>query len=152
MTAVEVVIALAIFGVLLLILTSLQMEFLRFDRDTNLRMFDHPQQLAVLERLRRDVQDSISYPLTWQEWVQSNSTLILRISENDVVVWSFEEGLAERRSWSGQTPGESWRGLGVPRFEVAASEAVPQRTGVRLQGFDQNEGLVFEQIVFPRAR
>lgn len=152
MTAVEIVIALAIFGVLLLILTSLQIEFLRFDRDADLRMFDHPQQLAVLERFRRDVQDSLSYPLTWNEFLQSETTLILRTSESAVVVWSFEEGGAERLSWKGDEIDERWTARGVPRFEIAAAEGVPTRVGVRLQGFDQDDDLVMEQVVFPRAR
>lgn len=152
MTAVEVVIALAIFGVLLLILTSLQVEFLRFDRDADLRMLDHPQQLAVIERLRRDVQDSISYPLLWKEWLQGETTLILRLSEAEVVVWDFEQGRAERLSWSGDDLKSRWSARGLQRFELAAAEGAPQRYGVRLRGFDGDERLVLEQVVFPRAR
>lgn len=152
MTAVEVVIALAIFGVLLLILTSLQAEFLRFDRDADLRLFDHPQHLAVLERLRRDVQDSISYPLMWQEWLQTDTSLILRLSEETVVVWSFESGRAERLSWVDGALDERWTARGLPRFELAAAEGASGRFGVRLQGYGGEEQLVLEQVVFPRAR
>lgn len=152
MTAVEVVIALAIFGVLLMILTSLQVQFLRFDRDADLRLFDHPQQLAVVERLRRDVQDSISYPLMWEGHVQSDTTLILRLSEKRIVVWSFEAEEAERMSWVDTTLDEQWSAHGVPRFELAAAEGAPDRFGVRLQGYGRDEQLLLEQVVFPRAR
>ncbi len=152
MTAVEVVIALAIFGVLLLILTSLQVEFLRFDRDADLRLFDHPQHLAVLERLRRDVQDSVSYPLMWEGWLQSNTTLILRLSEKEVVVWRFEAEEAERLHWLDENLDERWAAHGLPRFELAAAEVAPDRFGVRLQGYGRDEQLVLEQVVFPRAR
>lgn len=152
MTAVEVVVALAIFSVLLLILTSLQVEFLRFDKESDLRLLDHPQQLAVVERLRRDVYDSISYPMMWDEWLQSDSTLILRLTESRVVVWNFDEGTAERFVWNGKEEEARWRARGVPRFEVAAAEGAPQRFGVRLRGYDEEERLVIEQLAFPRAR
>lgn len=153
MTAIEVVVALAIFSVLLLVLTSLQMQFVRFDRETDLELFDHPQKLAVLERVRTDVQDSIAYPATFQGRTQSPSTLIVRHDENRVIVWVFEEDSARRELWTGPAIDHEWYAAAVPRFEVAAVEGPNQRVGVRLQAY-QNESsrLAFDQVVFPRAR
>lgn len=151
MTAVEVIVALAIFSVMLLILTSLQMQFLRFEKRTDLEFFEHPQRLAVLERLRADVQDSLSYPVSHGEWVQNQSTLIVQGAQDHVVVWRFEAETAERSAWKGNTPVRTWRAHGVPRFEIAAVDEPSERVGVRLRAFDDDERLIFDQIVFPRA-
>ena len=151
MTAIEVLIALAIFTILLMVLTSLQSQFLTFERETDLQLFDHPQRLAVVERMRSDVHDAISYPSIYKQWTQNQSTLILRRSESVVIVWSFAEDEAERRIWVDDLPETRWMARGVPRFEIAAAHGAPGKTGVRLRGFDDDERLIFDQIMFPRA-
>jgi prepilin-type N-terminal cleavage/methylation domain-containing protein len=156
LSAIEVIVALAIFGVLLLVMTSLQAQFHRFDRQADFALFEHPQQLAVVERVRADVLDSRSYPVDWRGWTQSTSTLILRRSgeSNEVIVWSFGEGSpAERRTWEGDTdtPSGRWVAHNVPNFEVTAVSSGTGRVGVNLKGFDEEGRLVFDQILFPRA-
>lgn len=152
MTAIETIVALAIFAVLLLILTSLQIQFLAFEQQAELELFDHPQRLAVLERLRSDVQDAVSYPALYQQWVQNTSTLILRKSPSEVVVWSFGPSRAERLRWVDDLQDSRWTALAVPRYEIEAAHGAPGRTGVRLRGFNDDEDLIFDQIIFPRAR
>jgi hypothetical protein len=152
----EVIVALAVFGVLLLVMTSLQAQFHRFDRQTDFALFEHPQQLAVVERMRADVLDSRSYPVDWRGWSQSPSTLILRRSgeSDEVIVWNFGEGsTAERRKWKGDSdaPSGRWVAHNVPAFEVTAVSSGTGRVGVNLKGFDEEGRLVFDQILFPRA-
>ena len=70
---VELAVTVAIFGILLLILVSLEGQYLRFDRSVRVEFLKHPETEAVLARVRRDVLDSSSYPLGFKTFTQSST-------------------------------------------------------------------------------
>lgn len=153
---VEITIAVAIFGILIVVLVSLEMQFVRFDRSTRLEFFTHPEPMAVAARLRKDILDSSGYPATFSTWSQSPSTLILSEPREgaaaDVVVYDFtEDGLAVRRQYRGGSEIDSWTARNVPKFRIDNFDLPDGRTAVRLYGYDRNGSVSIDQIITPRA-
>ena len=154
-SAMEMVVALAIFSVLLLVLVGLQGEFMRFDRQVRLDYLTHPEPSGVLARLRKDTLDSTGYPKAYEEWSQSPSTLLLRVPEKDathVVVWDFSEaGKAVRREFADGEQVMQWTANGVPEFRVEAFEMPGKGSAVRVTAYDTQGRLAIDQIIQPRA-
>lgn len=154
---IEVVVALAVFGVLLLIVTALQAELMRFDRSIRIRYFLHPERVAILARLRTDVLDSSGFPLEHQGWRQTGRTLVLeKRAEGEAppefVVWDFtSERLARRVHYRGADKVSEWVANGVPALRVTSLEMPGGRIAVHLQAEDGQGRLVVDQIHQPRA-
>lgn len=153
---VEMVFALAIFSMLILVVVGLENQMLRLDRSMRIKFMVHPDDMAVIARLRRDVVDAQGYPTSLGRYRQSPTTLILsgRTEEGAIeeVVYDFDtRGLARRLTYSGNQKTGEWVGRGLPKFRISSFE-MPEDAGlaVRLRGYDSKDQLIVDQIVFPR--
>lgn len=156
-TLVEMAVALAIFSLLLMVAVSLENQMLRFDRSMRLRFMIHPEHMAVIARVRRDVLDAQGYPVSAGPHVQSPKSLILAqlSGQNAIqqVVYDFsEEGLVRRITYQQNQKIGEWLGRGLPRFEVSSFTMPNDEVAVRLQGLDRNGVLVVDQILLPRRK
>lgn len=153
---VELVFALAIFSMLILVVVGLENQMLRLDRSMRLKFMVHPDDMAVMARLRRDVLDAQGYPTSRGSYRQSPTTLILSgLTEGaaiEEVVYDFgTKGHARRMTFSGNQKTGEWIGRGLPKFRISSFE-MPDQAGVavRLRGYDSKDQLIVDQILFPR--
>ena len=154
---VEMVAAVAVFGIFLMVLVGMQGEFLRHDREVRVALFTHPSPLAVLARLRRDVLDSRGYPESAGSWAQTKETLLLDMRMDDgtarVVVWDFRErSIARRIELENGEQVAAWEARAVPPYRIESWDAPDGRIGVLITAKDKNDNVVVDQIVTPRAR
>jgi prepilin-type N-terminal cleavage/methylation domain-containing protein len=118
-TLLEVVVSIVVFGFFLFILTTLQTEMRRYERAHTIDFMRHPQVIAVLSRMRKDVLDAFGpdpYPATFTEartaanpdpqtYEQSSQTLIITSVQQtgfiQTIVWDARtKGEMRRRSYS----------------------------------------------------
>ncbi len=155
-SAVELVVTMAIFTVLLLIVTMVQQEVLKVDRSIRLRWSTHPDRSAVSARLRRDVLGSSGYPSNFQNYVQSPSVLLLsgfdeKTGERRTVIYDFRtEGVARRLEYSGEERISSWTARAVPQYAIDAIELPDGSIATRLTAKDRTGKQLIEQIHVPR--
>ena len=153
----EMVVALAIFTILLMVVVSLENQMLRFDRSMRIRFMVHPEDMAVIARVRKDVLDAQGYPETAAEYTQSPTTLILTVlNQNNVleqVVYDFsEEGMARRIGYLQNEKTTEWVARGVPKYRVSSFSMPNDEIAVRLRGLDQKGALLVDQILLPRRK
>lgn len=163
----EVVIAMAVFGVFLLMLTVLTAEMSRYEKKLPINFMKHPQLSAIVSRLRKDVLDAdpgklpSPYLDIWPEdnpqYANGKQVLIVRTIEEDgrkVVVWDFrEKGVVIRRSYGVGAPKE-WIARGLPpAVELAIdAEKIPGRYyAVRFKAVDEKGRIAIDQILQPRT-
>ena len=151
----EMVVAIAIFGILILVVVSLERQLIQFDRAFKIRFMVHPEDMAVISRVRKDVLDAHSYPAKAGDYEQSPETLILsHVNEDDVleeIVYDFtKSGQVRRLRFQQNKLMEEWMGRGLPKFGVSSFEMPNEAVAVRLQGFDAKGQLVVDQILLPR--
>lgn len=149
---IELVVAMAVFGVFLLILTALAGEYRRLDRQLRYAWFVHPDDMAVATRLRRDVLDSRGYPDSFGTDQQTPTTLLLSRSAARTVVWRFAESSVRREEWKGAVLVETWTAKATRRFEIDAWEAPDGATGVHLIGRTDEGRTVVDRVFAPRPR
>lgn len=153
----EIIVALAVFGILMLVLAGLDREFLRFDREMRVQFFLHPEPMSVLARVRRDVLDSRGYPASFQSWSQSPTQLLLYVEDPKtpklmIVVYDFSEvGFARRLAFEGKEKVSDWRARGVPKFTIGSYDMPRGGTAVRLKALDEKGRLAVDQIIQPRS-
>jgi len=152
---VELVFVLAIFGILLLIATSLQWEMMKFDKEMRIEWLKHPDAMAVIARVRKDILDSTGYPEQLGEYEQTTTTLILStLNEDDepeTVVWDFSEpGTARRLTFYLTDPTGEWVANAVPNYEISSFEMPDGSIAVRLIAYNDEGRLVVDQILNPR--
>lgn len=152
----EIVIALAIFGVFLFILTTLTTEMFRNEKKWPVNFFSHPEVGSVLLRIRRDVLDSTSFPDSIDKYSQSPTTLIVYTINQDgtaqTVVWDFSKpGEVHRLGFKATLLSSEWKTLEDPIF-VASIE--PMSSGdeqqVHIRAIDKQGKLAIDQIFIPR--
>lgn len=148
----ELVVAMAVFGIFLLILTSLAGEYRRLDRQIQFGWFIHPDDMAVATRMRRDVNDSIGYPESFGDQEQTPATLLLAGTGARTVVWTFDENEVRRDEWKGSAPVASWTARATRRFEIEAWSGADGSTGVRLIGKTAEGRVVVDRLFVPRPR
>lgn len=151
---VELTVTVAIFGVFLLILTGLATQMAKFDRTFRLELMTHPQTMAVLARVQRDVQASVAYPGSYGEFVQNPRTLLLTLpgeSEGAVtVVYDFSaEDEVRRLAFRGETSLPVWVARGTGAYEISSYEMPDERVAVRLRGRDREGRMAVDQIYQP---
>src|SRR5688572_7906558 len=104
----EVVVTVVIFGIFLLMLTTMTLEMRRMENKYPVNFLKHPQMIAVMTRLQRDVYDAFGpnnspYPPSFGAYTQSNKMLIVRTMVDgglQTVVWDFTiPGEVHRRSF-----------------------------------------------------
>lgn len=161
---VEMVVALAIFGILLLVLTSLEKQFVEMQFRSRASLMKHPDASAVMARMRKDVLDSAGYPEKLLDLTQSPQVLLLSSKDAEgkpqVIVYDFRNrSMARRITYSSEEVTSEWTARDVPRYRIGSFEMPDGRVAVRLQAFDfertktgtQVERLVLDQITEPRA-
>jgi hypothetical protein len=151
------VVALAIFTILLMVVVSLENQMLRFDRSMRIRFMVHPEDMAVIARVRKDVVDAQGYPQSAADHTQSPKTLILSVlNQNNVleqVVYDFsEKGMARRIAYQQNVKLTEWVARGVPEYEVSSFSMPNDEVAVRLRGLDQKGALLVDQILLPRRK
>jgi hypothetical protein len=158
----EMVVAMAIFGIFTFILLSLTNELAFWERRLKLDFNRHPQVIAVISRMRRDVLDAQGndpYLAAIDGYTNGPQTLVIeRVMLSgglETVVWDLSApGAVVRRAYAA---GEirQWRARGLPpRFDPiirAVENPNPKGAwGVRLQAFDSRGGVAIDQIFYPR--
>lgn len=150
----EMVVSVAIFGVILLVLTILEGEMKRFDRSMRLQLLNHPEPTAVLARVRRDVLDSRGYPGHYGRYEQSPSTLLLYglddTGQPETIVYDFSQpGVAIRMAFGVKGESSEWRANGVPRFTITDAAMPDGGIAVRVQARSKGK-LIIDAIIQPR--
>lgn len=158
-TLAEMVVSVAVFGVIVAIFSILAAEMRAHQARLPVNFMRHPQVSAVISRVRRDVQDSDGdYRKNHDGYTASPQVLIMeRLHETGgvrMVIWDFSEpGVARRREYNVGVVTE-WVARGLPvsaKFDVDAI-GFPQRPwGVRLKVEDAEGRLAIDQILQPRA-
>lgn len=151
----EAIVALAVFSAVVLVLTSLQAEYTKYDREMNDESLDAQGANLVIARLRRDVIESSTYPASFGVYEQSDSTLILESTTSSGlsrrVVWDFREpSVARRKEFSG-THETEWRTRGVPQFRIGSVTMADGAVAVRITATDEGGRLRADRVVTPRA-
>ena len=158
----EMVVTIAIFGVFLLIVTTVSLEMRTNEKRHAVDFMQNPQVIAVLSRLRRDVLDAFGpnpYPGSagQGQYSQSSKTLIIETIVGggvQTVVWDFSKsGEVHRVSFNVGVRSE-WVARGLPPDFVASIDSieVPGRPfGVRITAADKKGNLAIDQYLLPRA-
>ena len=166
----ETVFAISIFGVFLMILVALTAEMRGNDKRYPVNFMRHPQMVAVVSRLRRDVLDATlydsgtvpprktpMYPASVAGYSQSPQTLILYSIQPsgfaETVVWDFSvPGVATRKSFSVGAQVSEWVARGLPSQFIVDTWEIPDRPfAVRIQAKDHAGLLAIDQIFQPRS-
>ena len=158
-TMIEIIFVLAIFGLFILMLVITTAEFRAQDKRYPVNYMRHPQVVAVVARIRKDVIDAFGadpYPPSYGEFTQSPTTLIVySIQESgfaQTIVWEFgTPGEVRRHAFSTGAQVSEWVARGVPRFTVSPFEIPNRPYGVRLRAVDPGGMLAIDQILQPRA-
>jgi type II secretory pathway component PulJ len=155
-TAMELVVTNFVFGLLLFMIVTLEDEMMRHERKTPINYLTHPEVMAVVARLRRDVVDSYRYPPTYEAYRQNPKTLILEsmLSSgfSETVVWDFNvPGQARRLSYTVGNVSSDWLARGTPQFEIDNYAMPNGQVAVRLDAWDERGALAIDQIMQPRA-
>lgn len=157
----EVIVAMAIFGMFLFMVTALTMSMKRSEKAWPVNLMKNPQVTSVLARLRRDVLDATPpyYPGSIGPFPEQTSTaLLLSVLEPDgtsrAVVWDFTiPGEVHRRAYLANQEVADWVARGTPQFSIAGfDELGGEPEGLRIQATDEHKLLVIDQILQPRAR
>lgn len=162
-TLLEVVVAMAVFGIFLLILGMLTVEMRSQEKRMPVNFLRHPQIVTVVSKLRRDVQDAFGpepYPEAFKEYTQTPQTLIIQsVQQNggvQTIVWDFRDaGVVKRRAWNVGVATD-WTARGVPAdfsstFQLEAVEMKGRPYGVRITAHDGEGRIAIDQILQPRA-
>ena len=163
-TLLEMVFALAIFGILCTILFVLTAEMRFSAKHLPINMHKNPQVIGVLARLRRDVLDASSrqpYEKTYGEYTSSDKVLIIEVmtpsSGQQTVVWDFRTaGEVRRRAYQVGNVADDWVTRGLPvdfsGLEIGAIRTSPGSAwATRITAKDENGRIAIDTILQPRA-
>jgi prepilin-type N-terminal cleavage/methylation domain-containing protein len=163
-TLVELVVAMALFALLLFVLMSVTNEMAFHERRLKLDFLRHPQVIGVISRMRRDVADGFGRnpygATTGSGETNAPKRLVMEIlaqsGGTQVVVWDFTTpGMVERRAHN--VGGlDVWRARGLPPDFTAEIGAVENPNpngalGVRIRARDSQGLLAIDQVFFPRT-
>lgn len=163
-TLLEVVVAMAVFGLFLAILSVLTVEMRAQEKRLPVNFLRHPQVIVVVSKLRRDVQDAIGsnpylpeFTSNNDKYTQGKQTLIFTTHSKETggsqtIVWDFRTaGEVTRRAYNVGVP-TTWKSRGLPEsFEIGSVEFIGRPYGVRIQARDGKGRLAIDQILQPRA-
>jgi len=153
----EMVVALTIFGTFLIICAILTKEMMGYEKKLPVDFLTYPQVSAVISRLRRDVEDATApyYPDAFENYIQSDSTLILYSLDEDnhakTIVWDFTDpAIVRRRAYNVGMLSNEWIARGLPKIRINAYEVPDHAYSVRVQAVDSHGILAIDQIFQPR--
>jgi prepilin-type N-terminal cleavage/methylation domain-containing protein len=162
-TLLEVIVAMTIFLLFLATLFALTSDMRSYEKRLPVNMHKHPQVMAVMSRLRRDVIDGHGknpYRDEHDIYKASSQVLIIEsVQQNgsvQTIVWDFRErGVVRRRSYNVGVATDWWaRGM-PPYFESLEIGAL--KTGsdaawaTHITAKDANGRIAIDQILQPRA-
>jgi len=158
-TLLEVVIAMAVFGIFLAILGVLTVEMRAQEKRLPVNFLRHPQIITVVSKLRRDVLDAFGanpYPEVFQNYTQTPKTLIVQSVQASggvqTIVWDFRDAGAVHRRAFNVGVATDWTARGVPAdFQVDSIEIPGRPYGVRITARDGKGRIAIDQILQPRA-
>jgi hypothetical protein len=155
----EVVVAMALFGVFLFIIVTLTSEMRRNEKKWPVDFFSNPEVGSVLARIRHDVYDSTLLMPSYDTYNSSATTLILYTtsvdrSSTETVVWDFSKpGEARRKAYRANQVSSEWVARGVPVFICPSclnAESVYGEPVVHIQAIDKEGKLAIDEIFVPR--
>ena len=161
-TLLEVVFSLAIFGIFCAVLFTLTAEMRWYEKRLPINMHKHPQVIAVLTRMRRDVMDATSaqpWKKTYGEYTSSDKVLIietLTTNGTNTVVWDFRTpGEVRRRAYQVGVA-DDWVARGLPAdFSNMEIGAIRVNRGsawaAEIRAKDANGRMAIHTIMQPRA-
>lgn len=164
-TLLEVAVAMAIFGIFLVIAFTLTSEMRGWEKKLPVNFMRHPQIISVIARMRRDVLDvqvppnGKIYLPTHDGYSNGSKTLIIQTvlpSGLQTVVWDFTEPSVARRISYNVGVKTEWVARGVPAefsagIDIDAVEFEGRPYGVRIKAEDGNGLLAIDQILQPRT-
>lgn len=162
-TLLEVVFALAIFGIFCAILFQLTAEMRFWEKRLPLNMHKNAQVIAVLSRMRRDVLDASSrqpYEKTYGIYTSSDKVLIINVmmanGGQQTVVWDFRTPGEVRRRAFNVGVADDWVTRGLPvDFSNLEIDAVKTGTAsawaTRITAKDERGRIAIDTILQPRA-
>lgn len=159
----EVIFAMAIFGILCAVLFTLTAEMRFYEKRLPVNMHKNPQVISVLTRLRRDVLDAASrqpYEKTYLDYTSSDKVLIIHTMVKDVgqqtVVWDFRTPGEVRRRAFQVGVATDWVSRGLP-VDFSNVEIGALKTGTnsawatRITAKDEKGRIAIDTILQPRA-
>lgn len=162
-TLLEVVVAMTIFAMFLAVLFILTAEMRGYEKRLPINFQKHPQVIAVLQRLRRDVLDAHGkdpYRNSWDGYTASPQVLILEsVQQNgsvNTIVWDFrEKGVVRRRAYNVGVATD-WFARGLPEdFSTLQIDAIKTSSdaawATRIVAKDKEGRIAIDQILQPRA-
>lgn len=171
-TLLEVVVAMAVFGIFIMVILSLTVEMHQYERKLPINFMRHPQVLSVVARLRADVLDAHGtspYRKEYAGFTYSPQILILETLKepggSQTVVWDFSTPTTVVRYSYQAGSVRQWSARGLPmefssavKIDDAASpisedeeSGLPRIPGVRLLAVDKDGQITLDQIFFPRT-
>ena len=157
-TLLEVLVAMIVFGVVLALVFQLTAEMRYWEKRLPVNMYKHPQVIAVLARLRRDVQDSTKYENEFDGYTSSKEVLIVETVNTkggvDKVIWDFRTPReVHRREYSAGAFAGDWVARGVPAsFTIEALKTNASAAwAARVTALDAKGRLAIDTILQPRA-
>jgi prepilin-type N-terminal cleavage/methylation domain-containing protein len=162
-TLMETIVAMTIFGMFLGVLFTLTAEMRGYEKRLPINYHRHPQVIAVLARMRRDVMDAHGkspYRDSFADYTSSDKVLIVETVAAtggvETVVWDFRTpGQVQRRAYSVGQP-KDWIARGLPLdFSQAEIDAVKTDEdaawATRITAYDKGGRLAIDAILQPRA-
>jgi prepilin-type N-terminal cleavage/methylation domain-containing protein len=154
-TMMEVVIAMAIFGIALWIVVILTAEMRANEKRYPVNFMENPEVSSVMARIRKDVFDTKYYPSEFQGFEQTPKTLILytltQSGFGETVIWDFRtKGDVHRKSFNATQQVADWVAHGLPNFSIDTYELSTGQDAVRVTAVDDNNKLAIDEIFVPR--
>lgn len=159
----EVIFAMAIFGILCAVLFLLTAEMRFWEKRLPINMHKNPQVMAVLSRLRRDVLDAASrqpYEKSYGIYESSDKVLIIEtMVEGEgqrTVVWDFRTPREVRRREYQVGVHQDWVSRGLPvdfsNLEIDAVKITPGSAwATRIIAKDERGRIAIDTILQPRV-
>ena len=162
-TLMETIVAMTIFGMFLGVLFILTAEMRGYEKRLPINYHRHPQVIAVLARMRRDVMDAhgkTPYRDSFGDYTSSEKVLIVETVAAtggvETVVWDFRTaGQVQRRAYSVGQPSD-WIARGLPldfsQVEIdALKTAANAAWATHVTAYDKEGRLAIDAILQPRA-
>lgn len=159
----EVIVSMTIFGMFLAVLFTLTAEMRGYEKRLPINYHRHPQVVAVLARMRRDVMDGYGknpYLNTHAGYTASDKVLIVKTVQPtgglETIVWDFTTpGQVLRRSYNVGVPTD-WVARGLPpdfsRIDIDAVQTGPNAGwATHITARDGRGLLAIDVILQPRS-
>lgn len=149
-TLIELVVAMAVFTVFLVVFSLVMVEYRRLDAEVGQGWLLHPDEMAVIARMRRDVSDARGYGEEFNSRSQAPDYLILDRPKGRTITWELQPDAAIRTEWQGLTAMSTWRARAPRQFAIDSWTLPDEKFAVRLLGRSTEGVTIVDQIFTPR--